>query len=88
MPIPDGMALVCFVEGLAPAEMVGGFYLEGETCLIQIERIARFVPPSVTIAVFYEHTEWKWRGRGGRVEIDPVKSRKISRKAKSKKRGR
>ena len=60
-----GLALVCFVEGPSPSEQrSAGFYLAGETCLNQLARLARFVDASVMIAIFFEHSEWKWTGRG------------------------
>ena len=86
--LPEDAALVCFVEGQSPDEIVCGFYLDGRTCLNQIERIARFIPSSVTIAVFYEHSEAKWRGRGQRVNFDPVQTPAVSRKRKPKARDR
>lgn len=89
MPIPEEMALVVLVEGAGAEQRGASFYLDGATCLNQIARIARFLPPALALAMFYEHTECKWSGRGMAPALEePAKSEKVSRKAKGEKRGR
>ena len=68
-----GLALVVFVEGPSPSEQrAAGFYLAEDTCLNQLARIATFVDRSVTLAIFFEHSEWKWTGRGMRETATPA----------------
>lgn len=54
------LALVVLVDGQAS----GAFHLDGATCLNQLARCARFLPPRVELHLFDGASEEKWVGRG------------------------
>lgn len=57
---PNPQAFVVLIDGPRPA----GVYVSGETCLNHVARLARLVGSDIQIAMFYDHTDAKWKGRG------------------------
>ncbi len=59
-------ALVVLVDSAQLFAKSGAFYVDGETCLNQLNAIADLVPRDVGITIFQGHSASKWDGRGRR----------------------